>query len=351
MNKIINSNPSALTSAILEKAQFQKSNITENIFKAFDKNNDEKLDPNETDSIFKTVYGGNLKKDCAKKRVTPLEAQSFSTYLEKSNPDKLFLNGEIGGYAQRSKNTCATLAAIDSLSKTPEGRKAIKEAISTNENGDVTVKFHNIYKKEGGTLEYTFKPSDIRKDATLAAGDDDVKVLEYAIKQHVKKMGRDINTPNKGPAHSAEVFSLLTGEKTKTIHPHINTEGTLKVANMFLSEKRRSVLSSFEAQNKMDSMFKYAEKNPATIAFYPESIGSAEALKTQSYKSQKAANTFQVTANGKKINLIKNHAYVIRSVSDKTVTLHNPHGNEDDITIPRKTLLGLNKIALFEVQY
>jgi len=319
MANIGNIDTQAGYNSIIQKSEMQAKGISASIFDKFDANKDNLLDANETDAFYKMHYGGNFKRELKENNLKSNEITLFENQLEKTGKNKLMINGKIGGYAQRSENTCWVLGSLDAMSQNEKYAKILKESISVDENENITVKLGGIGK------EYTFNADEIRKDQTLAKGDDDVKAFEYAVKLYRKETGR--TNPKEG-GRLAEMMHLFAGEKVTTINPNITTEGAAKVAGK-IKTKNNPFPSAHVLQSELGNLLNESSNSPTTMAFYPDKTGK---INSKLYG---------------KYGLIPNHMYVLRELKDDKVTLHNPHGTQD-VNIPLNDFMKLKNEILLE---
>jgi len=220
---------------------------------------------------------------------------------------KAKINGKIESFAQGNTGDCWALTGLKALSGTKEGAKEIKNAISQDENGNVTVNLKRTNEK------YTFSPEEINKaQGKKAFGDPDVIAFELALEKHREKLLKDPNFKegNKNIEQSvgsgtleepldggypSEVFALLTDKKN-----------VLKLLNPKTYSK-----PSKEADTIINNLMYLKEINPNR-------------------------NAVAVSFIKKEGPVITHHAYSVEKVDKEYVTLSNPHNSLKGIKIKRK---------------
>lgn len=137
---------------------------------------------------------------------------------------KEIINGKIDDFEQGNTGDCWLLAGLKALSGTKKGAEAIKQSISEDNDGNVTVKL------KGVNETYTFSSDEIyNAKGKKADGDPDVIAFELAIEKHKEqvfknhtsrgledyknRLGRDPSTSALDGGSSAEVFAILTNKQ------------------------------------------------------------------------------------------------------------------------------------------
>ena len=87
-------------------------------------------------------------------------------------------DGVIDYFKQGQTGDCYLLAALESMSNTPEGRYYIKQSVKKHFWGDVTVYFKGIDKT------YIITQDELQNAPNLSSGDDDVKAFEIAMAKY-----------------------------------------------------------------------------------------------------------------------------------------------------------------------
>lgn len=122
--------------------------------------------------------------------------------FEKFDPDakrKEFLaskpDGEVGNYAQGEVGDCWLLAATKTLDQTPQGKKAIKDSLTTDAQGNITVDLKGVGKKYSFTNEELTKIAEKNK---YSSGDKDMLAIELAFEKYRKEISDNNQTsPNR----------------------------------------------------------------------------------------------------------------------------------------------------------
>lgn len=237
------------------------------------------------------------------------------------------INGEIEYTEQKDYGDCYLLTALNSLSYTSAGRSAIKDAVKYNEktgNIEVTLKLN-------GTNNYTYliERNELGDDA-LAEGDDDVKAFELAVSAYRQQLG--IKAENNFVF--GETLPVL-GHKNDVINGGITEETIYMITGIKGEEFFRNQYNGFTNGNPYDTLFNNVnsrledfEKNPdrycATVSFLDD--------KVESFNNEE---------------LVKKHAYAIKSVSGDEITLVNPWDSSKTITITKEQLFDTAKRVTF----
>ena len=82
---------------------------------------------------------------------------------------------------------CWLIAAIKSLSVSPQGQKMLDEIMSVDKKGNVTVELKGVDKK------YTISKEELEGTHELAQGDLDVRAIEIAMKRYLHETGNNTN--------------------------------------------------------------------------------------------------------------------------------------------------------------
>ena len=217
----------------------------------------------------------------------------------KAKPD---LNGEIDNYRQ-FKNDCWLLSGVSALANTTEGKRIIKSSVVNLKNlNKVVVNFKGV--KQSITIPYDVIEA-AKQSKNYVKGDDETLAIEIAA-EHYKKLLIEKNKANEkmGPnivngknvmggkdnpltgGYSSDIIYMLTGKSAKTIYT-----GNEKLNNQILNEIK---------------------------------------------EINKAPDEHVVTCNfrKRKNGLYVNHAYAVKSLDDKFVTLINPHDTSKEEKIP-----------------
>ena len=139
-----------------------------------------------------------------------------------NTPDGIIQGGKQGSTA----GDCWLLAEMNSISKTDWGQKALKEAITTDDEGNFTVHFKGINKD----IKITKKEFEkAQKNSDYSSGDADVLLFEIAVERHFKETKLN-NGTIKGNDLAGEdsLQYLLTGKKGRQTNKAQEMEIVLK---------------------------------------------------------------------------------------------------------------------------
>lgn len=226
------------------------------------------------------------------------------------------LDGNIDASAQSGyTGDCWLLTGLNSLSYSEAGRQAIKDAMTFNEDGSVTIDF------KGLGISYTVTAEQIaaaNKNKRYSSGDDDVLVFEMAIEQLRTdiangKIEFDVNSPY-------YVSDTTTGERGNSSIDG----GFVEQVWYLLTGKLANQAGNAAEVNKYLDKF---EQNPDSTVM------------SCSFKGGKGdRNGFTVTdANGNPVKLYYSHAYAVKNVDGDKVTIVNPWDSSEEIVLDRAT--------------
>jgi len=303
-----------------------------------DTDNDGKYDT-KTEINFKTLTSKSTKLNEAENDIQQIQKKYIAEFTQKINSEKkaktektenqkIELNGKIEKFSQGATGDCWALAGINALAHNKSGAKLIKEMISYDNKGNATVKF-----KTTNEVFHFSKKQINKEEYRLSYGDDDVRILEMAIEKHREKLLKTGNynkvaetldwndskshvgsgtmkTPLKG-GNASELFALLTGNKTVTcLNQNFLQVGENKIKSLWGGKNPEYYLSLL--QNN-------PQKYIATTGFRNE-INS---------------------------NLVKDHEYSVISVDKQYVTVSNPGDSSKLIKIKKEVFL--NNCSGFDI--
>ena len=225
-------------------------------------------------------------------------------------------NKEIGN-SKQVKNNCWLLSGIYALANNPIGKEYIKKSI-THHNNDTIIHF----KGTNTTITIPHIVLNAAKQSKYyLKGDDNMLAIEIATEYYKKMLiinnESTVNTPNVvngkhsfgdlndplAGGFSSDIMYLITGEKAKT--------------------------------------------------FFNPKKGCSTEIKNIIRKIQENPDIFAATCNfkQKKYGLHIRHAYTIKNIGEKFVTLINPHNSAKEENIPIKDFYeNVNSITLLDLK-
>ncbi len=261
-------------------------------------------------------------------KVKSKDSSTDSLFTTKENKSILTdefikIDGKIDETMQGLVNDCGTLSGLNALSYSEAGRKAIKDAISQDENGVITVKFKAV------NMEYTITPEEM-DETSASLGDGDMKAFEIALKKYRKdirdgkvEINKDIpeiiyqegifDNPLEGGS-GEQIMSLLTGNKSNSFFNRL-----LKRSFTDEGKKRKEAFDNF-----LEDFEKKPEKYAATV-------------------------NFEKMDEDKGITL--NHEYAVKKIDGDNVVLVNPWDSSKETVISKDEFLSsFMSITTIEVE-
>ena len=246
-------------------------------------------------------------------------------------PNSSALDGEINASEQGKAGDCGLISAINSLSCTEYGREAIKNAISVDANGNVTVTFKGIDRS------YTVSANELANNR-FTTGDTDVRAIEIAYEKMMKEVNNGTLVKNDSPPfyifgteetsyNSKRGAELSTGTYPSAVYYMLTGINCTKLA--YQSDERR--LSTLDAIEKDGS-------EAVSVAYLPERSGGNINMTVQN-----AAKTVQ-DAYGNDVTVYDFHHYAVKESDtlpngERIVTLINPWNSAEEIVVNQDTLL------------
>lgn len=213
-----------------------------------------------------SIFGNNLiedKKTLTKEEIkaekkAKKEAEKAERERIKNTPDGIIQGGRQGSNA----GDCWLLAQMNSMSKTPWGKKAFKDAITKEQDGSFTVHFKGI-DKDVKISQKEFEKA--QKNSYYSSGDADPLLLELAVEKHFKETNLNEGTiSGNSLAGKDSLQYLMTG--------NLGRETTNRdVAEMIL----KSMGQDKENNNGISATYVYYDKEQG-------SGGTSHAISVQS---------------------------------------------------------------------
>jgi len=285
--------------------------------------------------------------------------------------------------AQQGTGDCYLLATLNSLSKTPQGKEIIKNAITNNNDGSYTVNFAGVGKA------YTFNTEELRAadSATVSStggivgsglgryseGDDDAMLIELALEQFREQVYKgEIKPQSNWPSY---VVTTVSDEAYNSGKSALTSGNMSQVMYLLTGDQAGYVSGSDKVHSTLDQIKNdgnspyvmyasvYADNGYAESAdgaYYKDASGYYKKVDgntpagAQRYNFVGAGEndrciTFKGVGDDKdeKIDLTSNsvggHALTITAVSDDTITIINPWDSEKEVTVNRADFEGYIK--------
>lgn len=251
-------------------------------------------------------------------------------------------NGMIGDFKQGTLGDCWLLSGLKSLSVTPIGVDIIRNSITQNEDGTVSVNFKGVNKSYTITEdefnkardEAVVSPDGVR-EKKYSSGDADVLLFEIAmdkLKNEIAEGKVGFGLPNyakivvnkENPIEGGaggQLYYLLTGKDSCGIS---TTGAKNPVTSEILFKDNKDKLNEFLEKYSIDNK-KYA------VAFGVEKEISVKDL------------------TGKDYNLKPKHEYAVEGTFSGNIIISNPHNSARKIVIPQSEFVNMG-ISLLTYQ-
>ncbi len=238
------------------------------------------------------------------------------------------LDGKIDASTQSEiTGDCWLLTGLNSLSYSEKGAEAIKDAMTFNKNGSVTITF------KGVKASYTVSAQELARannDSNYSKGDDDVLAFELAA----EKLREDIAS---GKIHFSSNSPFYVGDTTSGETGTKSIQGGYTEQLYYLLTGKLSKTS-----NDPDEIEGYLDKfqnNPNVAAMACSIKGEGDDRTCITVKD----------ASGKDVQLYNAHAYAVKSVDDKTVTIVNPWDSTQEIVLSRDTFSQIANVSYCDI--
>ncbi len=243
-----------------------------------------------------------------------IKQQNIGTKKSNKNNSANGVDGVINeGIKQSNQGGCWLISGVMALNSTPKGKEAIKDAITVNDDGSVTVNF------KGVGAEYTITPDEIKKYDTdnnledlYSNGDNDMLVLEIAA----EKLRQDINSGK-----------INVNSNSATINAARND------INAGTANQLMYYLTGVEAEeyNEINS------NSMRTILQNALNDGNTALSFSLRAKDNKETNFSANLTNGEKYSVNigpeNGHAFAITGLTKDTVTFVNPYDTSKPCTM------------------
>lgn len=260
----------------------------------------------------------------------------------KDIPDFTELDGEIGASAQGKAGDCGVISAINSLSMTEFGREAIKNAVSVDEAGNITVKFAAIGQ------EYTVTPSELNK-SRFTTGDPDVRAIEIAY----EKLMQDVNNGTLVRDNSAPYYIYGTDEtKYNSNHRSELSTGTYPSSVYYMLTGIKCSQYPYQTDTaRFDSLDRMEQDGSVgmSVAYLPQRTSANVNMSTKN-NQHKVKDAF-----GNDVDVYEFHHYAVKESDtlpngERIVTIVNPWDSSQEIVLNQDTFLACFNTT-FDIDY
>lgn len=248
------------------------------------------------------TYKANSENVLPKFYTVEFDSISGKNYVYDYNRKVITLDGEIGS-AKQIKNDCWLLAGLYALGNTSKGKKYIEDSIGCTYGNSAYVRF-------SGLNTTIFIPQmtlgAAKQSRNYVKGDDDLLAIEVATEYFKKQL-------------------IANKEAVKNTNPNI------------INGKHSSGNIDDPLAGGFSSDIMYLITGKKAITFFNKSGLAFKQIEKTIKDMQKNPDKYAMTCNFKeaKNGLYIHHAYAIKKVDDKFVTLINPHNaaKEEKISI------------------
>lgn len=320
--------------ATMKRENLVKDNQNLNsVFEKYDTNKNGELDSDEINRALDDFAKIQMKskKELRKEGYSKNEIKNLKSFMSnffKEFKKDVFLDGKINFSSQGLCNDCWLLSGINALSYTDEGQKLLKDCISQDKNGNITVELKGVGKK------YTFSKEELlssNSSVNRAGGDYDMRALELAFKKYRIELKEETkDNPNRNGSiytdvGAANILDPLSG-------------GDLGTAIFILTGKKNE---SYYKNGTMEE-YKQAIASGKIKPFFPidmkETDLSAEDVAKYLDKIAKEPSRYAIQCTFDK-GYTKNHAFSVKEVTDDYVIVVNPWNSAEEIKIPKEKFL------------
>ncbi len=250
----------------------------------------------------KSTYNTNFSSVQKTDSVKVSDDSIFVRYNE-MNKNKIMLDGKVGNFRQAyGVGDCWLLAPIIALNNTEAGKEVLKNLIKPQEDGTVKVRL------EGVNKEYTISAKEIRRNKpVLAQGDDDVVVIELAVKRYRREL-------------------INSGNFTKKLDPSYKDYCALCIEENPLA-----------SGNTDEAIFLLTGKKPTAVSYTKEQFSDKDIL---NLSPDKILDLYSKDPQKYACCLgFGIHGYAVVGIEGEKVILRNPFEPENDIKMNRQELV------------
>ncbi len=239
--------------------------------------------------------------------------------------NNIAIDGNIDYTRQSLEGNCWLLSGLNSLSYTEEGKDAIKDAISVNDDGSVDVYFKGIDKSYNVTLD------ELKKDHFFRCGDDDVSAINIAMRKYRQDL----------------VDGERFGDNYYLNYTSANTQNGLLVEG----GHSQTVWQLFGFDNYQDCVYGDSTYSDYDNLFNEYKNDQNNSVLTFTIRQNESLN---LADSGAKLDILSSHAYTIKEIEkndnqENIVVIVNPYNSKMEYKIKEsdfKSLMSNGKMDL-----
>ena len=233
-------------------------------------------------------------------RIVVEEVNNETGQTTKSEVLRYHSDGKISATKQGSVGDCWVLSGVNALASTQKGAQLIKDSITQNPDGSVTVTLKGVNKS------YTYTPDEIgakdypTENLQFSSGDIDMSLIEMAITDYRMELLKNNSSP--------------------------------KYASLSLASSQQPIKGGYQFE-----ALKYLTGKLAQVVFKPEDLMSS--LENIKNNNNKYAVTLGFKANDESIgtgkDVVSDHSYSLSRVTEDMVYVINPWDSTKEIACPK----------------
>lgn len=242
-------------------------------------------------------------------------------------------DGNISASYQGKINDCAVNSAIVSLGTTPAGRELIKNAISVDENGNMTVNFAGINR------QYSITQDEFNSRSDFSSGDKEVRAIEIAWEKLLTDVKNEVLIRSSDKYYYENKDNLEAKEKTGQ---NITAGSYASSVYELLTGKHHYLTDDYLANDLLEQLDALETEGSRAIT-----VGNvSDEYKNIRYLSgsmKQIKNTYN-DAYGNEVVISDLHAYAIKESDTKAdgtrvITVLDPYDTSKEIVLDETTFL------------
>ena len=264
---------------------------------------------------------------------------------EEKKPESLNIDGKIGDFEQGSKGDCWLLSSIKALSRNPKGAEILKNAISQDSCGNVTVTLKGAKDKNGNPVKIEMSSDELyRAKDNLSSGDDDVIAIERAVDKYRRQQLLDVlHNPNM-PESDKEAFVKGFDDGSKAIKAmELLTGKHAEDTDPFIDDDKATETYKLVDSRDMKSQIQKAKQSLGDVKSIPTTITFSTSTNDPNPPSN---DSFQLG----RTELYFDHVYTVTSIEGDYVYLRNPHDSKTPMKVNMKKLFKMANTEMTNAQ-